>query len=213
MPKVVDVEERRALIAEACWRTIVRRGLAGVTTRALATEAGIGPGLLFHYFQDKEDILNASFELLQDRFRARLRDGMERASDSVERLRAMAYTNLPLDEGQRLEFGVWLSFWAHSSSGEPLRRGQQELYQGWREVLAAAVRDAIDDGLVRRDVDAAVAGMQLAALTDGLVVQIMLGAGHAEVAGLAVNAVDNLIRSWTTAPRRAARSTSKRTSA
>lgn len=202
MPKIVDVEERRATLAEAAWRTIVRHGISGATTRQLAEEAGVTRGLLFHYFKDKDDVIETAWALLQDRFRDRLAAGVAQAADSVEVLRAMAYSNLPIDEQRRLEFGVWLNMWAHGFSSDSLRLEQQRLYEGWRNLLAGAVRTAIDDGLLRPDVDPMIASTQLAGLTDGLIVQLLVDPEHPHVTDYATRAVDDLIDRWTLPSRR-----------
>jgi len=200
MPKIVDVQQRRAEIAEACWRTITKHGIAGVTTRELAREAGVGAGVLFHYFRDKDEIILAAFELLEDRFRDHLRATVGEAANSVDRLRAMAYANLPLSRERHLEFGVWLSLWAHSYTSIAVRERYRTLYAGWREILANTLTDAIADGLVRPDVNPAVAAMQITGLTDGLVVQLLLNPDDTDVVRLARDGLDDLIASWSTAP-------------
>lgn len=197
MPKIVDIEARRAAIAEACWRVIVRDGIAGVTTRSLAAEAGLGRGLLFHYFRDKDEIILAAFELLAQRFRDRLYPALARVTDPVERLRILAISNMPMDEDQRVEFGVWLSMWAHGYASAPLRHRQRELYHAWRDLMAGTVRDAIAAGQLRPDLDPDKAALQLTAMTDGLIVQILIDPEHPDVARLAVTAVDRLLASWT----------------
>ena len=50
-------EAVRAHILEAAHRVITARGLAAASTRAIATEAGIGAGTLYNYFEDRLDLL------------------------------------------------------------------------------------------------------------------------------------------------------------
>ena len=57
MPKIVDHEEQRRRFAEATMRVIASQGLEGVTMRAVASEAGLSYGSLFHYFESKDDLL------------------------------------------------------------------------------------------------------------------------------------------------------------
>ena len=196
MPKIVDVEQRRADIARACWRVIVREGIAGVTTRHLAREAGISTGVLFLYFDDKEAIISAAFELLVETFRQQMRANVAPARTSLERLRLVALSNLPLAADRADEFGVWLSMWAHTYTSEPLRLRQAELYQSWRDILSNLVRDAIDDGHLRTDIDPPVASAQLAGITDGFVVHMLIDREHPRVADLAVLAIDDLLNQW-----------------
>ncbi|MGK5643087.1 TetR/AcrR family transcriptional regulator, partial [Streptomyces sp. URMC 126] len=76
MPKRVDHEERRRLIAEALWRIASSRGLEGASLRDVAAEAGISLGQLQHYFAGKDEMLVFALEhitgLAEARIRARI---------------------------------------------------------------------------------------------------------------------------------------------
>lgn len=59
-PKVV--EDRREQIIEAALRVFAQKGFAGATNKDIAREAGITPGLIYHYFPSKEALLKATIE-------------------------------------------------------------------------------------------------------------------------------------------------------
>lgn len=52
-----DVELIRAHILDAAHRVIVRDGLAGASTRAIAAEADLGAGTLYNYFDDRAQLI------------------------------------------------------------------------------------------------------------------------------------------------------------
>ena len=52
-------EERRQQIVEAAMSVFARKGYAGATNRDIALEAGVTPGLIYHYFRDKRDLFDA----------------------------------------------------------------------------------------------------------------------------------------------------------
>jgi AcrR family transcriptional regulator len=56
-PKVV--EDRREHIVQAAMRVFARKGFMRATNKDIATEAGITPGLIYHYFNSKEALLEA----------------------------------------------------------------------------------------------------------------------------------------------------------
>ncbi len=64
-PKVV--EDRREQILEAAIRVFSQKGFAGATNKDVAREAGITPGLIYHYFESKEDLLRAAIEAYSPR--------------------------------------------------------------------------------------------------------------------------------------------------
>jgi AcrR family transcriptional regulator len=59
-PKVVD--DRRGQIMDAALRVFAQQGYAGASNRDLAREAGITPGLIYHYFPSKEALFKAILE-------------------------------------------------------------------------------------------------------------------------------------------------------
>ncbi len=49
--------ERRTAIREAARRVFARRGYSEAATDEIAREAGVSPGLVFHYFKNKKELL------------------------------------------------------------------------------------------------------------------------------------------------------------
>jgi AcrR family transcriptional regulator len=56
-PKVV--EDRREQIVDAALRAFAQKGFARTTNKDIAREAGITPGLIYHYFASKEALFRA----------------------------------------------------------------------------------------------------------------------------------------------------------
>ena len=59
-PKVV--EDRREQIIDAAMRVFSQKGFTRATNKDIAREAGITPGLIYHYFESKEAVLKAIIE-------------------------------------------------------------------------------------------------------------------------------------------------------
>lgn len=59
-PKVV--EDRREQILDAALHVFARKGFSRATNKDIAHEAGITPGLIYHYFESKEALLQAIIE-------------------------------------------------------------------------------------------------------------------------------------------------------
>lgn len=75
-------QQRRAQIVAAFARVLAEHGYAGATIAAVAAEAGLAPGLLHHYFDDKEEMLAALLDHLVARFRERVQ-AAEREEDPL----------------------------------------------------------------------------------------------------------------------------------
>ncbi len=54
--------DRREQILEAAVRVFAEKGFARATNRDIARAAGITPGLIYHYFDSKEDLLRSAME-------------------------------------------------------------------------------------------------------------------------------------------------------
>ncbi|MCA9602648.1 MAG: TetR family transcriptional regulator [Polyangiales bacterium] len=72
MSRPTNRPERRAQILEAFATVLANHGYAGATIAAVATEAGMAPGLLHHHFQDKHEMLEALLRDLVSKFRMRV---------------------------------------------------------------------------------------------------------------------------------------------
>lgn len=67
MKRVVKAhEERRTEILDGAWELFTTRGFEGATVAAIIDKVGIAKGTFYHYFESKEDVLDA----LADRFAA-----------------------------------------------------------------------------------------------------------------------------------------------
>lgn len=63
MPKIVDHEKYRIELLEKCFDLLSIKGYSNITMREIADELGISTGSLYHYFQNKQSILDQLFDL------------------------------------------------------------------------------------------------------------------------------------------------------
>ena len=68
---------KRQEILDAAARCIARDGYRGSSTAGICKEAGISPGHLYHYFESKEEILNALTAAGLERFAERFAEMMQ----------------------------------------------------------------------------------------------------------------------------------------
>ncbi len=82
--------DKRSKILDAALEVFSRKGVFATRIADIASEAGIAYGLVYHYFKNKEEILNTIFE---ERW-ARVTELLERAEkdgrDTADRLRRAA---------------------------------------------------------------------------------------------------------------------------
>lgn len=177
MPKVVDHQQRRREIAEATWRTAVRRGFDDLTLREIAAEARVSTGVLAHYFPDKEALVLHTLHTAVDQLVARF---AERVADlpPQETLRAALLEALPLDAERRAEWRTWLNFWALAATSPDLTAEQNRWYALWRDFIAAQLRRCQEAGILAREHDPQGEAVALIAFVDGLSLQAAFDPDH-----------------------------------
>lgn len=64
MPKIVDHQKYREELLLKCFDLFASRGYANVTMREIAQELNVSTGSLYHYFSNKQTILQKMFEVI-----------------------------------------------------------------------------------------------------------------------------------------------------
>ncbi len=112
-PSPIADDGRARQLVEMTIDSLAEVGFVGTTLGQIAGRAGVSPGLVAHYFGDKEGLLEAVFRALTTRLGARLRLRLAQAEGPRERLQAVIDTNLSPEELDGATSKVWLAFWGH----------------------------------------------------------------------------------------------------
>lgn len=170
MPKVVDIEQRRAELTAATARLIARSGIESATMREVAAEAGWTTGALTHYFADKRELLLKTFQTsLANRRSQRPSDA---DTDPSVQLRTSLEGALPLDESRRRHWMVTIAFCSQAAGDPELAAAQRAAYREFRDHVAALVRRCfLADGR-----GAQAYAERLIAAADGIAVQALFDA-------------------------------------
>jgi TetR/AcrR family fatty acid metabolism transcriptional regulator len=83
-------EEKRRLILQAAVRVFARKGFHESRVGDIAEEAGVAHGLLYHYFDSKDELLETIFHDTWTELLAAMRDVEESAAPAREQLRGVA---------------------------------------------------------------------------------------------------------------------------
>ncbi|WP_165837182.1 TetR/AcrR family transcriptional regulator [Phenylobacterium hankyongense] len=177
MARTVDHNERREVFAAAALRVIMRDGIAGLTVREVAREAGFTTGALTHYFHSKDQLLIEASEHSAKLVRERMERAAER-TPAVEAIRDVVAFALPLTAETRGYWRIWVGYWERSSYDDEVARVMRLRYGEWRSRLAGLLARAQQEGDVAADVNIRHASESLVALVDGIGVQVLLGVGR-----------------------------------
>ncbi len=162
-PAKSEAEEgRRQQLIEMTIDSLAEMGYVGSTLSQIAGRANVSPGLVAHYFGDKDGLLDAAFRTLTGRLGAKVVTRLRLANGPRERVQAIIDANLDAKEFEQRTGAAWLAFWGQVLHTESLRR-VQAVYQ--RRMLSN-LRHALK--MLVRPTEAGRLAAMIAAMIDGV---------------------------------------------
>jgi AcrR family transcriptional regulator len=159
---------RKPQILSAAAEVIAERGLASTRIADVAERAGTSPPAVLYWFENKDVLLAEALTFDEDRFDAALDERLANLTSPAGKLVALIEAC-----AHDYDWQLWVELWARSLQGAGSARARQELDDRWRELLADLVREGQAAGEFG-DCDPDHAALALAALIDGLALQMTL---------------------------------------
>ena len=167
MPKIVDHDLQREKFAKAAMNLIARHGLEGVTMRAVAKEAGLSYGSLFHYFTSKDELLMHAVQQLMASQTKRVNEYSSQYSGLLA-LEHLLCDDAIVSEATRDSSIVWLTFQYKVALQESFAEMHSELIEGWLDRIKGLLDDAQQAGEIRPDIDVNFEAMAVWAYSEGI---------------------------------------------
>jgi betaine-aldehyde dehydrogenase len=160
-PEPVEEMRRRQLV-EVTIDSLAELGYVGTTLAQIAARAGVSPGLVAHYFNDKDGLLEAAFRSLARRVALQVRARLSQVSTPRGRIQAVIDANLAPEEFEQRTGSAWLAFWGQVLHVQRLKRVQTVYQTRTLSTLRNALRK-----LLPADQARSLAAL-IAALIDGI---------------------------------------------
>ncbi|MCM3699719.1 TetR/AcrR family transcriptional regulator [Paenibacillus macerans] len=167
MPKIVNHETQRRLVAEAALRVIRQSGLEQATVRKIAEEAGLSVGSMRHYFSSQVELFAFCMNIFVERVEKRL-EAFELTGPLLADLKRLLLQFLPADEERTLEMEVWFAFHAKALVYPELRRLSANIQDGLHKASRFVLEEIIRNRLARPDLNIELETEKLYAFIDGL---------------------------------------------
>src|SRR5665213_1156680 len=162
MQRVEPEDLRRRQLIEATIDTMAAEGFAATTLALIGQKAGVSPGLIAHYFADKDGLLEATLRSLAARLARGLSSRLRAARTPRERVQAVIEATLAPEEFDARTCSVWLAFWGQVLHSVRLKR-VQNIYQGR---LLSNLRHGLKQIIPAGEADSL--ALAIAAMIDGL---------------------------------------------
>lgn len=180
MPKVSEehAQARRQQVIDAAYRCFARRGFHQSTMRDIYEEAKLSPGAVYHYFDNKDEIIQASFDFDYQRsselFSAAIAsDNPMRALEDL-----LDFFMQGLKSAAALGAGrVNVQGWGEALVNAKLHETIQRVLSSYLDALTRVVRNAQDAGQMETSLDPTSVSRLLLSIYYGLEMQIALDPG------------------------------------
>ncbi len=167
MPKVGMEPVRRRQIIAATKICIHREGVAQITLNRIAREAGVAPGLITHYFDNKDELLLETFRSIYRELATDIRRRLGLARTPAERLIALLEAQISPSTLTPEATGTWLATCSFMRE-IPLLERIERAYD--RRLISNLTHELCDMGLSRHE--ARDIAEELLILIDGLWVNL-----------------------------------------
>jgi AcrR family transcriptional regulator len=168
----LPAERHGELLAKAV-EISAAEGLSAVTLRRVATDLGVTPGLVSHYFSSAEQLITSAFNTAAVADLAAARSRVDAAETPTAKMDALM--DYVLDESSEDASALWLDAWSLGRRNVALAAEANTLTDEWLECLAGIVRLGVGSGEFHV-ADADVAARRLLTMIDGLGAQMVVRA-------------------------------------
>ena len=174
MTRPKGAARREEILAVTC-EVLRERGFAQTRMSDVAHRLGVSPPLVVYHFGSKDALLAEAFAFAS-RNEIEDLDELAASTDSpLERLDALLVAGV--GPSTRASWALWIDSWGEALRSPVLRKTWRQLDDRWRAALEHVVHDGMVTGVFQRG-DAADLASVLAALIDGLGVQVALSSSR-----------------------------------
>jgi AcrR family transcriptional regulator len=167
--------DRKLEILEATCRVIAREGTDGLRMGTVAAEAGVSSALLHYYFATRADLLAQAFDHADAKADQAAEAALAGVDDPLDRLRRLLLIYSGGDDVFREDWVLWVEMWRSAIFDERMAESVRRSNATWNDQIAGLIDEALKAGSINPNVDVDDSALRLAAVVDGLGLQILPG--------------------------------------
>ncbi|MFQ4149218.1 TetR/AcrR family transcriptional regulator [Arthrobacter sp. LAPM80] len=183
MPKIVDADDRRELVADAVFQVISDRGMTQASLRNVAKAAGLALGSVRHYFDNQAELMEFAFRVNSERIHLRALEKLEALEgeqlpadrgELLEKCALVLEELLPLDESRRADAVVHMEFMLDARTNADLGEAAQDDYRATGAVVGRVLLQLMESPLAAGSLVPIDEAERLIGLLDGLSLRMVL---------------------------------------
>lgn len=165
MPKKVDEEQRKMMIAKNAAELISDSGFSGASIREIAKKSGVSRGLVEHYFKNKDEIIEYAISWMNSHYTSRMSDAAK-GLKGIAALRARLISVVPINSARKREWRMRLRFW--TSTDVRVSAAQAARLQKGLALFEMDLIDAIEIGEIPNTIDPGKLSKRIMYITSGM---------------------------------------------
>jgi AcrR family transcriptional regulator len=165
---------KRDQLLEAAWAVIAERGVHGLRVEDAAEAVGVANATVYYHFESRAGLLAATMDY--NDASALSSPARNSSGSGLERVTATLVGDLGDSKRVRDNDIVWNDLNAAAVFDSDLRTRVAQMNRNWVSEVAEMIRNGVQDGSVRHDVDPVAAAETLTALLGGLITTYLIGA-------------------------------------
>ena len=174
MAHIPDLESiRKNQIIDAALMTIAKQGYANVTMEDISHAAGLSKGGLAHYFQSKEDLFKATFQVFFQRIFARGEETMSRCNNTFDKLISFGWLYDHDDQDVQTGYLILFDFMSIAVRNREYKEIFANWVNAWLDLLKKAIIEGQTQGLYT-NVDPEYAARSISAIYHGIAIRWFL---------------------------------------
>lgn len=169
-------DERCSELIAAAIREVSAAGTLDIPTSQIAKSAGVSPGLVFHYFGDKEALFLAAMRWILSDYATDVRAALKDKTEPQKRLEAIIAANFGNTSLRRESIAAWVNFYGLALRAANARRLLTLYHRRLRSNLLYDLRPLMGE----RAEDVA---LRIGGLIDGLYLRYALDGNQEDIDG------------------------------
>jgi AcrR family transcriptional regulator len=159
---------RRPQILATATELVREKGLWNVRISDIARQAGISPASVVYYFGSKDELFAQAIAAADEAFYTAVEPELQQVSDPFSRLALLVVRSSTSD------WLLWVDLWIYGRYHPDIAGAQRRFNRRWREAIGSVIGYGVELGAWEVG-NLHQTALRLAALTDGLAVQMVLG--------------------------------------
>ena len=163
-------EERKKEIVQATMDLTAEVGIKKVTTQAIADKVGIAQPTVFRHFKTREAIFASVIGWISENLFKAISKGMDPTAPADEKLHTLLQRQLGFISKHRAIPKVLFSDLLHLESPK-LKAALQEIMNSYMKRVTQLLKEGIEEGLYRKELDVDETARYITAMIQGLVLR------------------------------------------